>query len=216
MKPSSIFALSKPKSYFTLIAWIFLIVFAGKFIISQALPYFGLEKEMLGRFWDLKWGLIGHVSGGLLAFVIGPFQFWKAFRTEYTMLHRWLGCIYITAILIGALCSTYLAWTSALVIHWTWAVSLQGLAFAWICSTALAYSAIIHGRIQAHKEWMIRSYVVTFAFVIFRWFVDVPVIADLGTFIERAPTVIWVSWVIPLFVTEIILQCNKKYTHKHR
>ena len=43
--------------------------------------------------------------------------------------------------------------------------------------------------IQSHKEWMIRSYVVTFSFVSFRWLVDLPFVVDLGNFIERAPTV---------------------------
>ena len=69
----------------------------------------------------------------------------------------------------------------------------------------MAYRAIRKRRIQIHKEWMIRSYVVTFAFVSFRWLVDLSFVIELGNFIERAPTVVWVSWAIPLFITEIIL-----------
>lgn len=57
---------------------------------------------------------------------------------------------------------------------------------------------------------MIRSYVVTFAFVSFRWLVDLPFVVDLGNFIERDPTVGWISWVLPLFITEMVLQWNKK------
>ena len=59
-----------------------------------------------------------------------------------------------------------------------------------------------------HKEWMIRSYIVTFAFVLFRWLVDLPFVAELGNFIERAPTVGWGSWVIPLGIVEMIIQWN--------
>lgn len=210
MKKSTIFTLPNPQSYLKLIMWIFLLALAGKFIIKDALPFFGFEQEVFGRYWDIKWWLIGHVAGGLLALVIGPLQFWKAFRVKYISTHKWLGRTYLFAILIGSICSTYLAWTTALAVHWTWAISLQGLAFAWICTAAMAYRAIMKRRIQIHKEWMIRSYVVTFAFVSFRWLVDLPLVIDLGNFIERAPTAGWISWTLPLFITEIILQWNKK------
>ena len=210
MKKSNIFTLSKPKSYITLAVWLFLIVFAGKFIIRDALPYFGFEEEVLGRFWNIKWWLIGHVSGGILALLIGPFQFWNAFRTKYLKTHRWLGRIYLIAILIGSISSTSLAWTSALAIHWTWAIVLQALAIPWFITAFMAYRAIRKRRVQQHKEWMIRSYVVTFAFVSFRWLVDLPLLVELGNFIEIGPTVAWVSWVFPLLITEIILQWNKK------
>jgi len=46
----------------------------------------------------------------------------------------------------------------------------------------------MRGRIIEHKEWMIRSYVVTFAFVIFRWLNEVEAIKGLGNFVERGPT----------------------------
>jgi uncharacterized membrane protein len=210
MKQSNIFALTKPQSYLKLMIWCLLIAFAGKFIIRDALPYFGFEKATFGHYWEYKWWLIGHVSGGLIAITIGPFQFWKTFRNKYLKVHRWLGRIYLIAILIGTICSTYLAWTSALAAHWTWAISLQALSLAWICTAAMAYRAIMKRRIQQHKEWMIKSYVLTFSFVCFRWLVDLPFVVELGSFIERAPTVIWISLIMPLFITEIVLSWNKK------
>ena len=203
-------SLSTPASYLKLVAWAFLTVFAGNFIIKDALPYFDLQQDYFGRFWNVKWWLVGHITGGLLALVVGPFQFWKSFRTKYITIHRWLGRTYLVAILTGTICSTYLAWTSGLAIHWSWAIALQGLALAWICTAAMAYISIIKRRIEQHREWMIRSYVVTFAFVIFRWLNELTAVKELGNFVERGPTEIWVSWAIPLFVTEIILQWKKK------
>lgn len=200
----------KPKVWLTLFAWGFLFIFAGKFILNDAFPYFGLEEKVYGRFWGMKWPLVGHISGGLIALTLGPLQFWQAFRDRYLKVHRWMGKLYLTAILIGTISSTSLAWTTGLAIHWTWAFSLQMLAFAWFCTAAMAFISIKRRRIQQHKEWMIRSYVVTFAFVIFRWLAAMPSIIELGTFVERGPTLIWISWAIPLFVTEIVLQWNKK------
>lgn len=201
----------KPKSYWRFGLTLFLILFAGKFVINDALPYFGFDKETFGHYWDYKWPLIGHISGGLLALAIGPFQFSTTFRNKFMTTHRWLGRIYLTAILIGTISSTYLAWTSAIRVNFSWAFGLQGLAFAWITTASMAYISVMRGRIIQHKEWMIRSYVVTFAFVTFRWLTDLPIAYQLmEKFEERGPTIIWLSWTIPLLLTEVVLSWKKK------
>jgi hypothetical protein len=200
----------KPKAWLVLLFWIFLILFAGKFVINDALPYFGFDEEVYGRFWIMKWPLIGNILGGLIALVLGPFQFWEGFRNRYMKVHRWMGMAYITGILIGTISSINLALTTAIVVHWTLSLALIGLAVAWISTTGMAFRYILLRRIQLHKEWMVRSYVVTFAFVLFRWLNDSPYVVELASFIERGPTLIWISWVVPLFITEIILQWNKK------
>lgn len=201
---------NKPKAWLLLFAWVFLIVFAGRFVINDALPYYGFDEEDFGRFWIMKWPLIGHISGGLIALIIGPFQFWPAFRNRYLKIHRVMGLTYITAILIGTISSINLALTTGIAVHWTWALSLIVLALAWISTTGMAFRFILLKRIQMHKEWMVRSYVVTFAFVLFRFLNSFPAIIENANFLERGATLIWVSWVIPLFVTEMILQWNKK------
>lgn len=190
-----------------------LLILAIYFIISE-LKYYGLDKKIFGRFWNFRWWLIGHVSGGILALLIGPFQFVRALRNNYIRVHRFLGRIYLWAILIGATCATYLAWTSALAIHWTWATSLQVLGIVWFGTALIAYRAILNKNFQNHREWMIRSYTVTFSFVTFRWIVDLPVVVELGSFVQRAPTITWMSWVIPLLTIEMILQWNKNSSVK--
>jgi uncharacterized membrane protein len=186
-------------------------LFAAKFVRNDALPYFGLDKETFGDYWDYRWPLIGHISGGLLALAIGPFQFWKRLRDNYITIHRLLGRVYLIAILIGTISATYLAWTSSIRLNFSWALALQVLAFAWITTASMAYISVRSGRISQHKEWMIRSYVVTFAFVTFRWLVDLPLaIRLIDKFEERAPNMIWLSWTIPLLITETVLSWKKK------
>lgn len=210
-KSNRIQLLQKPKLFLTLGIVLFLFLFAGKFILKDALPYFGFDKITFGRYWDYKWPLIGHISGGLLALIIGPFQFSKAFRNKFMTTHRWLGRIYLIAILVGTISSTYLAWTSAYRVNFSWAFGLQCLAFAWIASALMAYVSVMRRRIMQHKEWMIRSYVVTFAFVTFRWLNELTIVKNLmPEFVERGPTVIWFCWTIPLLITEIVLSWNKK------
>jgi len=211
MPQSKLIALPQRQSYVRLVIVLLLIVFAGKFVVQHALPYFGFDKEAFGRYWNFKWPLIGHISGGIVALIIGPFQFWKAFRNRYLTTHRWMGRIYLAAIVTGTVSATYLAWTSGIRVNFSWALGLQCLAFVWITSAAMAFLSVMRGRIQQHREWMIRSYVITFAFVTFRFLNDSPfVISLMQKFDERGPAVIWFCWTIPLFITEIVLSWKKK------
>jgi len=54
---------------------------------------------------------------------------------------------------------------------------------------------------------MIRSYVVTFAFVAFR--VIVPTLSAAGVASDRTAIAAWGCWAVPLLVTEVILQGRK-------
>jgi uncharacterized membrane protein YozB (DUF420 family) len=76
---------------------------------------------------------------------------------------------------------------------------------AWVATTGMAYYAIRHRLIDLHKQWMIRAYVVTFAFVIIRLFNDVLPTSELAGK-DLAITMTWAGWVVPLFTTELILQ----------
>jgi hypothetical protein len=58
---------------------------------------------------------------------------------------------------------------------------------------------------------MIRSYVVTFAFVNFRWLVDLLIAHQLMEKLsERGPAMGWLFWTIPLLITEIVLSWKRK------
>jgi len=59
------------------------------------------------------------------------------------------------------------------------------------------------------KEWMIRSYVVTFAFVTFLVVGGVLQVTHVGTFQEQLALSAWVCWAAPLLVTELVIQGRK-------
>lgn len=201
----------KSKSYLRLGFLFLLILYVGKVTIQEILPYFSLEKESYGRFWDYRFPLFFHIACGLVAMIIGPLQFWKSFRATYMKAHRILGRVYLIAILIGTLSATNLAWTSGYKISFSWAFGLQGLAFAWISTALMAYVSVRNGRIVQHKEWMIRSYVVTLGFFFFRILNNADFVKSLmPEFTERGVTIIWFCWAIPLLITEIVLSWQKK------
>jgi hypothetical protein len=92
---------------------------------------------------------------------------------------------------------------------WAFEVGLMGLASAWLVTTAMAYYSIRKGLVPLHKEWMIRAYVVTFAFVFFRILSDYGPTSRLQPENDRSIIISWVCWVVPLGVTEMIFQVRR-------
>jgi len=198
--------------YFKTIILVCIGIIALYFVIDRVIPYSNFSIEQYGNYyWPNKWWLVGHLLGGMTALLIGPFQFSKNFRNKYLITHRNMGKIYIIAIIIGSLCGMYMSFTVALQVNTAWSIALFFLAFPWLISVLMAYRAIRLKRIVQHREWMIRSYVITFGFVLFRFLDEREITQSLmSEFGERGPTCIWLAWAVPLFLTEVFLQWNKK------
>jgi hypothetical protein len=89
------------------------------------------------------------------------------------------------------------------------AVGLLGLAAAWLTTTGVAFLAIKKQLYDQHKEWMIRSYVVTTGFVSFRIIFLGLTTAGVGTPPEQLAIASWTCWAFPLLITEAVLQGRK-------
>jgi uncharacterized membrane protein YozB (DUF420 family) len=154
------------------------------------------------NYWSMRAWLLMHITGGTVAALTGPFQFWTGLRTRYVQVHRWMGRIFLSGVAVGSIGAFRLAIVTTQ--GWAFGVGLVALVMAWSSSAAMAYYAIRKGRVQIHKEWMIRTYVVTFAFVLQRVIqVDFPGLTPDG---DRAITSIWASWVFTFLITGLILQ----------
>jgi hypothetical protein len=86
-----------------------------------------------------------------------------------------------------------------------------GLAVAWLVTTGLAYVAVRRKKMEQHKEWMIRSCVVTFGFVTFRILLKLLQAEDIGTFAEQVGLCAWFCWAVPLLIAEAFLQARKVF-----
>jgi uncharacterized membrane protein len=134
----------------------------------------------------------------------GPVQLWLGISNRARNVHRRLGRIYVAAIAIGSVAAFYLAAHTTL--GWGFGTGISGLAIAWIVTTTLAIVAIRRGLVEQHREWMIRSYVVTFAFVTFRAMWATLQAAGVGTLSEQLAMSSWFCWAVPLLIVETILQ----------
>jgi uncharacterized membrane protein len=185
-----------------------LLLVATGFVLKYVFHYY-LNYSPAGfhRYWPTRGWLLLHITGGMVALLIGPFQFSQRLRARYLRLHRIMGRAYLIAICFGSAGAIYLAVTTSL--GAPWGFSLGMLAVAWITTSGMAYYAIMLRQIQIHREWMVRSYIVTFGFVLFRVLNDYGPTSRLMPRMERAITWVWAAWVIPLLAAEVIMQIRK-------
>lgn len=186
------------------------------FIVLAAFPYramFGSEEaarqalqEFQFAYWPRRGWLMLHIAGGLIALLSGPLQLWLGLHHVKIAAHRKLGMVYIAGMAIGSIAAIVLALKTELGI--IFGSGLFFLAMAWISTTTLAYVAIRRNLFDQHREWTIRSYVVTFAFVTFR--IGQIALVGAGIPIGTAVSIMaWACWAVPLPIAELIIQGRK-------
>jgi uncharacterized membrane protein len=145
-----------------------------------------------------------HTLGGMIATLIGPFQFLGGVRRRYPLAHRWLGRVYLVCVFSSALAALYLApgsYASS-----TFGIAFIGLALAWLFTGTQAFLTIRRGDVTSHRRWMIRNYALTYAAVTLR--IQMPLLVGL---LGMAPIVAfnivaWMCWVPNLLIVEAWLR----------
>ena len=200
-------ALSRQSRRGTIVLLAIAALIAVTFFFAAAVPYLSLNEARFGPYWSLRNWLLLHIGGGAVALLTGPIQLWLGLSDRRMALHRSLGFVYIVSVISSSIGAFYLA--SHTQGGWVFGAGLTGLGVAWIVTTGLAFVAIKRQLYDQHKEWMIRSYVVTFAFVTFRALQLTLNAANVGTVTEQLAAASWFCWAIPLLITEAILQGRK-------
>ncbi len=186
------------------IVWVAAMAAAVVFFLRAATRYFVFTEASYRIFWPNRYWILLHAVSGSVALLCGLPQFSARLRESRPAVHRWTGRLYLTGVALGVVSAWNMSFHS--VIGWTFGVATFFLGLAWVITTGMALLAILRRRVAAHREWMIRSYVVTFAFVFFRVLFVSPLFADAGTRLERMTSFLWMSFVVPLLVTEVVLQ----------
>jgi hypothetical protein len=177
------------------------------FIGVAAVPYYvRIDEEQFRQYWPMRGWLLAHITMGMVALLTGPVQLWLGLSDRYPGVHKNLGFVYMAAVTLGAAAGYYLAFNTAGGV--VFGSGLIGLATAWLTTTGLAFLAIKRHLYEQHKEWMVRTYVVTFAFVTFRAF-DGVLAAQGMPLLERIGISAWFCWSVPLLVNELVMQGRK-------
>lgn len=123
-------------------------------------------------------------------------------------MHRSLGRIYVAGVALASTGAFYLALTIDPK-YFAYAVGLFGLACAWVLTTSMALLAVRRRAIEQHREWMMRSYVVTFAFVTLRFLEKILLDWKVAPEPEVDTFLAFACWSVPLLLAEPLIQLRK-------
>lgn len=182
-------------------------VIAIVFFAVAAAPYLLSSSHNAEQYAGRRGPLLVHIVFGTVALFTGPVQLWLGIAERKVEWHRRLGLVYLAAVVASAGAAYVIALSPSA--GWIFGSGLMSLATAWLTTTGLAFLAIKRQLIEQHKEWMIRSYVVTFAFVFFRIGAVILGAIDPTAVVAQVGALAWACWALPLLFTELIIQGRK-------
>ena len=133
--------------------------------------------------------ILTHIFCSALAMLLGPWQFVPGLRASRPVLHRWSGRLYLlVGVVPGGIAGLYVS-------GFAFGGPVNQLGFAvlavlWLASGAQAYRTIRAGRVNAHRQWMLRNFALTFAAVTLRIYLGM--FAAMG--IPFATFYAWLGW----------------------
>ena len=162
MATSTLLAPSSTRSRFKTVLWIslglttlFVFITSEVLLVTDYPMYHAYRLQVIAD----RHLLIPHTLAGIFALLIGPINFSSRIRQRHLKLHRVLGRIYVVSVFVGAATGVALACGRP----GFPGTSMQ--AAAWMVCTTAAFITARNRQIVQHRQWMARSYAVTFTFV---------------------------------------------------
>lgn len=178
--------------------WLALAALAAEFVRHVYLKYAALESPAYAMFLTRRGWLWCHLGGGAVGIALGTLQFATQGWRRHAWVHRWVGRAYFVGMLVAMLGATGLIATSPAPMAIR--VAFAATEAAWLVAASVGLVAIRRGRVDRHRRWMVRAYVVTLAPVVFR----IALYAAVGAGMVPSPgtiaALLWASWAVPLLI----------------
>jgi uncharacterized membrane protein len=177
------------------LACVAIVVYASRYLTFDPEVYFPEQRE---PYLQHQFALGVHVLSGILALLIGPFQFVGRLRHRFVRVHRFVGATYVASATALGVTGLILAPTA-----YTGLVASAGftvLDLAMLFTTWTAVRMIVAGRYGEHRRWMIRSFSLIMAGVMLRlWTLIYGGLAAIGivdfSFETAYAAIAWLCWV---------------------
>ena len=189
------------------IFWTAILSLSAWFYLDDAVGYlFGYRSPRFGEtFFNNQFWFGAHILGATCSLFLGPIQFWKKIRTKYLRFHRLTGKIYIVGSLMAAICAFRLTLAFPCV---GCRYSLFPLSALFLLTTLMAWYAIKRRNIEAHRQFMVRSYTCALAFVFVRLIQVIPIGFIFAPIPEPEVQNVVIEWtfsILPLLLVELFM-----------
>ena len=192
--------LAGPGWVILLLACVNIVVVVSRYLTFDPQVYFPQQRETYLR---VEFFLGVHVLSGILALLVGPFQFVGRIRRRFLRVHRFLGAVYIASATALGLTGLVLAPTA-----YTGLVAVLGFTFldlAMLFTTWTAVRMVVARRIGEHRRWMIRSFSLILAGVMLRVLASIHAgLSAIGltemTYETAYAGISWLCWVPNLLI----------------
>ena len=152
--------------------------------------WLGVDSAIRGVIERVPLPMLTHAIVAPFALLLGPFQFFPGLRARHPGVHRWMGRIYVVAVLIGG--SAALATAPFASGGPVAAIGFGTLALAWLGVTFAAWRAAVARRLERHRTLMRFSYAMTFAAVTLR--LQIPFGFALFHFASYRDMSVWLAY----------------------
>jgi uncharacterized membrane protein len=155
----------------------------------------------------------GHVLPGAFFLALAPLQFWRPLRVRYPALHRWSGRALVAAGAAATVPGLYFG----LVIPLAGAGESVIIALAggiYITSLACGVAAIRGGRVDRHREWMIRAFAVALGISTVRVvaaILDIVVSPSGVALASLFLASLWIGWGLTLASAEAWIRYTRRF-----
>jgi len=143
-----------------LAVWAAMALMTLSVLFLSELPLLRPGTASRAHLFDIRWLLVPHVAGASLALTTGAVQFSSRVRRWNVNFHRITGRIYVAAICVAGPAAIVMShgtpfFTATLV-----------QAGAWMVTASAALLTARNRQIEQHRQWVVRSYAVTFTFIL--------------------------------------------------
>lgn len=155
--------------------------------------------------------LVTHIFLGAVVLLTACLQIWPWLRTKHRKVHRLSGRIYVAAAVPAGLCTLVIGPLSSFGLNQQMANTMLGVL--WLATTITGFLMARNRRFAEHREWMIRSFALSFSIVASRfWGIGIGALfgpdnpsADPALLEQVAGTSAWMSWIVNLLIAEVWL-----------
>lgn len=197
------------KAYAVTVAFISLMwvlhTFSKNFMVDPSFETFIARKDQILEDESLWLIMIRiHIILAIISLITGPLGLIKALRVKSKNFHRWNGRLYVLSIILNFNPGVYVSFFATGGLPST--IGFLILNTLWLGTTILGYLSIKKKQVIMHRQWMVRSFFLSFANMTIYIIVAITHSAMDLSYSMSYTVAVWLCWILNLGIAELVIK----------